>query len=174
LAERQGGFLVVSVHAYPRSAAAADLARATAGLVLAGLPMLLVHTAPAVTGLMALIVVVFVVYGFISIGRHLTRIEVDEVGIRARGPVATVLRWRDLKRVRLSYYSTRRDRSGGWLQLSLYDGRRRLQVDSRLAGFGDVAAGAAGAARTNGLRLEPATIANFEALGIPLGGSDGT
>jgi hypothetical protein len=58
--------------------------------------------------------------------------------------------------------------------LSLFDGRRRLQVDSRLAGFGDVAAGAAGAARANGLRLEPATIANFEALGIPLGGSDGT
>jgi len=162
----------VSVHAYPRSAAIADLARVSAGLALAGLPMLLVDTAPVVTGLLALIIAVFAAYGLLSAGRHLTRIEVDEGGIRARGPVATVLEWRNLKRVKLSYYSTRRDRSGGWLQLSLFDGRRRLDVDSRISGFDNVAAGVAGAVRASGLGLEPATIANFHALGIPLGGSD--
>ncbi len=164
----------MSVHAYPRSAAVADLVRASAGLALAGLPMLLVDTAPAVTGLLALIIAVFAAYGLLSAGRHLTRIEVDEAGISTRGPVATALEWRNLKRVKLSYYSTRRDHSGGWLQLSLFDGRRRLNVDSRISGFDGVAAGAAGAARANGLGLEPATIANFQALGIPLGGFDGT
>jgi hypothetical protein len=164
----------VSVHAYPRSAAVADLARASAGLVLAGLPLLLVDTTPVVTGLLVLIVIVFAIYGMLSAGRHLARIEVDEAGIGTRGPLKTTLEWRDLKRVKLSYYSTRRDHSGGWLQLSLFDGRRRLNVDSRISGFTNVVAGAAGAARANGLGLEPATIANFQALGIPLGGSDGT
>ena len=54
----------MSVHAYPRSAAVADLARVSAGLALAGLPMLLVDTAPVVTGLLALIIAVFAAYGW--------------------------------------------------------------------------------------------------------------
>ncbi len=163
----------MTVHSYPRSAAVADLARVSAGLVLAGLPVFLVDTAPVVTGLLVLAIAIFLAYGLLSASRHLSRIEVDEIGISMRGPVATALEWRNLKRVKLSYYSTRRDRSGGWLQLSLFDGRRRLNVDSRISGFDNVAAGAAGAARANRLGLEPATVANFEALGIPLGGYDG-
>jgi len=160
----------VSCHAYPRSAAVADLIRAGAGLALVGLPMALTDAAPMVMGLLALLVAVFFAYGFLSVGRHLSRVELDEAGIRQRGPVTRVLVWRDVKRVKLAYYSTRRDRSGGWLQLSLFDGRRRIDVDSRIAGFANVAAGAAAAASANGLRLEPATIANFLSLGIPLGG----
>ncbi len=163
----------MSVHAYPRSAAVADLARVSAGLVLAGLPMLLVNTVPVVTGLLALTVAIFAAYGLLSAGRHLTRIEVDEAGISTHGPVPTALEWRNLKGVKLSYYSTRRDRSGGWLQLSLFDGRRRLNVDSRISGFDNVAVGAAGAVRANGLGLEPATVANFQAIGIPLGDANG-
>ncbi|MGF1640671.1 MAG: hypothetical protein ACFCUO_06955 [Rhodospirillales bacterium] len=159
----------MSLHVYPITAAVSDLARIGTGLVLAAVPILAFDPAPMVTWLLAGMVALFAASGVVAVLRHLSRIEADAGGIRRRGPVATDLAWRNVRRVELAYYSTRRDRSGGWLQLSVFDGRRRISVDSRIAGFADLAADAAAAAAANRLRLEAATAANFHALGIALG-----
>jgi hypothetical protein len=84
------------------------------------------------------------------------------------GLLSHSIAWSELDRVRLAYYSTRRDRRGGWMQLELRSGREKVRIDSRIEGFTDVVKASARAAEARGLSLDPATLANLEALGIKL------
>lgn len=154
----------MNIHAYPAPAIASDYLRALTGLSLVGLPIVLAEPVPAVTALLVASAVLFAVYGAGTIHRHIARIELSEEGIRSRGLTTTEIRWPELRQLKLSHYSTRRDRSGGWLQLLLVGGGQRLRVDSRLEDFIVVAARATQAARENRIMLDPATLSNLEAL----------
>ena len=68
--------------------------------------------------------------------------------------------------MKLGYYSTRRDRKSGWMQLELGAGRARLSLDSRLDGFDRLVRFATAAAAERELELSEATAANLSALGI--------
>ena len=75
--------------------------------------------------------------------------------------------------MKLSYFSTKRDRSDGWMQLSLGStGSRTLRVDSALEGFYDIVERAARAAETAGLPLSVATLANLRSMGITVAGQE--
>jgi hypothetical protein len=154
----------VSVHVYPRSAIAGDYARAAAGLALVLLPVAVVDTLPVVALLLTLAALIFAAFAARAVQRHLTRIECDDAGIVVRGPGAGTLPWRELDRLKVDFYATRRDRSDGWLELTLAAGRRRLKVDSRIAGFDDLARRAVAAARSNGVALDPRTLYNLSAI----------
>ena len=69
-------------------------------------------------------------------------------------------------RIKLAYYSTRRDRRDGWMQLELRAGSSRIRLDSRIDGFAELVGRAARAAAARGIELSPATAANLQALGI--------
>jgi len=156
----------MSVHRYPRNAVIWDYIRSAAGLVLVGAPLAISDTGPIVTAVLCVVAVVFVVYGVRTVARHLARIELDERGLRAAGPGGRSIPWSDLSAVRLKYYSTRRDRSGGWLQLDVTGDHRRVAVESRIEGFDALAASVAAEALAHGVRLDASTSANFQALGI--------
>jgi hypothetical protein len=156
----------MSTHAYPAQAIAGDYVRAVAGLCLVGLPLATAETAAVVTAVLAASAVVFILYGAKTVNRHFARIELSEDGIRSRGLSATEIRWRDLQRLQLSHYSTRRDRTGGWLQLLLVGDAQRLTIDSQLQDFLALAARAVVAAREKQIRLDPATVSNLCALGL--------
>ena len=156
----------MSVHAYPPTAGVADFARAGAGLFVAALPLMLADTIPVVTAILGALVALFAVYALRTASRQLTRMEIDENGVSARGPVGHTVPWRSLKRVKLAYYSTRRDRTGGWLQLTIAGENRTLAVDSRIDGFDQIAERAAMAARKKGLKFDPTTLYNFHSLGL--------
>ena len=112
--------------------------------------------------------VLFLVYFARTVCRQLTHIELDEAGIRASGPAVGVpgaaIRWEELRSLQLEYYSTRRDREEGWMQLKLRDAQRTIRIDSELEGFAAVARSAARAAAARGLALDAATLANLDAL----------
>ena len=109
--------------------------------------------------------VVFVVFAARTALRHMTMIRITGTGIRALGPLGGAIEWAELSKVDLRYFSTRRDRANGWMQLRLRDGRRRLRLDSNLDGFASIAARAADEARARGVGLDPNTSANLAALG---------
>ena len=159
----------MSLHVYPRTAAFGDLIRALLGGGVALVPVIAVPTVPLLAALMLAIAVIFAALSLRATLLLFTRFEIDEEGVAAVGPLTRTVSWHGLRIVKLAYYSTRRDRSDGWLQLTLVGEGRRVSVDSRLDGFGRIAAIAAEAARARNLRLDPATRSNFEALGISLG-----
>lgn len=149
---------------------ALDYAGAALGLAVCMVPLASARPAAPVAWLLAAAAVLFLVYFGRTVCRQLTHIELDEAGIRIRGlaagPAGAAIRWDELRALRLDYYSTRRDREGGWMQLRLRDAKRTIRIDSDLEGFAGLAGRAAEEAARRGLALDAATAANLEALGL--------
>lgn len=150
----------------PPAALAGDYARAAAGLAMSGLPLLLLDLSAWVAVPLALAAVLFAAFAARTAQRHLTRIVVDDDGVRAEGPLGGAVRWDALSGLRLRYYATRRDRTDGWLVLTLSGGGGRVRVESTLDGFDALAERAAQTARRNAVPLDRATQDNLLALGI--------
>ena len=152
--------------AYPASAMLGDYLRAGAGLV----PTALLLATVSLDGVAAVVLsgfaAIFGVFAIRTALRHGTKLEVTESGLRAIGLRRAAISWAALDRMKLAYYSTRRDRKSGWMQLQLGAGRARLSLDSRLDGFDQVVRHAALAAASRNLALSDATTANLEALHI--------
>lgn len=110
----------------------------------------------------------FATFGARTAIKHATTFELDAEGITARGPRTTSLAWNGLTGVRLRYFSTRKDREKGWMQLVLKGPAGSIRLDSTLEGFQDVVERASRAVRAHGLPLDPPTIANFRAAGAPV------
>lgn len=143
-----------------------DYLRAGIGLVAAGAVLACGALGPVATGVVIGVAVLFAVFGLRTGLRHATKIEAGESGLSVLGPLSTTIRWAELDRMRLAYYSTRRDRSGGWMQLDLGAGAASIRLDSRLDGFEQLVERAALAAAAREVAMSAATAANLQALGI--------
>jgi hypothetical protein len=143
-----------------------DYLRAGIGLVLTGGPLMLAAPGAGVTWVLGPLAILFFMFGARTFIRHQTAVEFDDLELRIRGFVRTRIAWSDLDRVKLSYYSIKRDRGSGWMQLTLRGGGRRLSLDSTLDGFPAIAERAHREAKRRNLELSDATLANFTALGI--------
>jgi hypothetical protein len=162
--------LAVSAHAYPTAVVVADAARAGAGLLLSAGALAVSHGPPWLMAVLAMIAGVFILNGLATARRALSAVDVEDDSIAVRGPWPARLRWDELHRLRLAHYSTRRDGSSGWMQLTLAGRGRRLVVDSRIGGFDLLARRAVAAAGRGRVSLDEATIANLRALGIDADG----
>ena len=154
---------------YPLKRLAGDYVRAGAGLLLTAMPLLLLSLSPLPFAILLLLAVLFTGYGVHTAFCHRRRINVNEEQISAE-PDGTCLNWRDLREVKLEYYSTRKESTAGWMQMTLRSSNKRLRIDSRLDGFQDIARYAATSAHANDLFLSRATTANLAALDIDVDG----
>lgn len=156
----------MSVHHYPTKAMMGDYARAAFGLVLTGTPILLSPPGSAALYILGPLAALFLVFGARTWFRHRTVVEADDQKVVVRGLWTGELAWSDLQEVKLNYYSTKRDRSQGWMQMVLRGPRGKLRFDSTLDGFPEVARRAYQTARAKGLELTEASVSNFAALGF--------
>lgn len=154
---------------YPRPTLLADYVRATAGTVLCGLPLMLVDVnrwALIILGAGCLLFLSFLVRTAL---RQKTRYLLRDDTLCADGPVGSVVEWSRLDLMKLAYYSTKRDRTGGWMQLAVRSlGNRAIKIDSALDGFHDIVERAAHAAEDRHLVLTRATRANLRSMGISI------
>jgi len=153
---------------YPWRAMVADHSRAVLGVVCTVTPLILADLPPLAAGVLAVLAILFALFGMQAIYRHTTRILVSEGDIRAR-PLGPRLAWDSLTRLTLAYFSVRRDGRRGWMELKLRSGRRTLRIDSRLDGFTEVVRQAAAAAGGACLHLDTPTVSNLATLGIGTG-----
>ncbi len=151
-------------HIYPTRAVAGDYALALVGVALMLGPLAIFNVAPLMVYILGGLGSLFVVFGVRTVLRHMTRVEVSADGIRLEGPVSAALRWQDLNAMTLRYYSTHRDRHGGWMELRLKDGGRTIKLVSAIDGFPTIVRQAAAAARANRVALDEPTVANLEVL----------
>lgn len=151
---------------YSLRALSGDYAGSAIGLASSIGPLALVQPAAAIGWVLAAAAALFLVYFGRTVCRQLTRIELDEAGIRASGPLGAAIRWEDLRSLRLDYYSTRRDREEGWMQLRLRDAQRTIRIDSEVDGFAEIARLAAAEARHRCADVDEDTRANLQMLGI--------
>jgi hypothetical protein len=160
----------VTDYRYPRKALTGDFARAGVGLVITAGPALAIPATSMTQLILVPLALLFLVFGIRTWLRSVAVIAVTARGISLSAPWQARLAWHNLKAVRLNYYSTRFDRSGGWMQLMLKgqggpDGAT-IRVDSTLDGFSEVARHVAAIAQSQRIPLSESTRNNFGALGI--------
>ena len=163
-----------SRHRYPPRAVLLDYLYAGLGLLFTVGPM--AGTAPSgpAAWVLSALAALFAVYGARTLLRHRTWLSVNEEGITVHGLLRRHLPWSALTRCTLGYYSTRRNRDRGWMQLTLKAGRRSLRLDSQIEGFQLIARRAAAAAADRGIALDHTTKENLRALEIAAGATDDT
>jgi hypothetical protein len=155
-------------HVYPASAMVGDYLRAAAGLVPTGAVFAVAPVGTVAVAVLGSVAAIFALFGVRTMLRHGTRLEMSDTELREEGIRRRAITWAELDRMKLAYYSTRRDRKAGWMQLELGAGSARVQLDSRIEGFDQLVRRAAEVAGMRGLELNDATLANLEALGISL------
>jgi hypothetical protein len=157
---------LVSIHRYSAKNLLPDYLRGAAGLAIGGGGWLLAPSAPHVIIIFGGLTVLFLLFTMRTVARQRAWIELTEESISIGRGQATSLRWRDLNHVKLRYYSTRRNRSGGWMTLKLSTATASIAVDSSIDGFDAITARAARAFRDNRLAADDTTLANLAALGL--------
>jgi hypothetical protein len=158
---------------YPRRSLWADYARAGAGVVLCGAPLLAADVNRWVALLLGTGFVLFALFLARTVLRQLTRFRLGDDTLCADGPGGGIVEWARLDRLKLGYYSTKRDRTSGWMQLSVGSaGSRLVRVDSSLEGFHEIVERAAHAAEAREVEMSAATRANLKSMGISVAGRE--
>jgi hypothetical protein len=158
----------ITRHVYPATAMVGDYLRAAAGLVPTGIVFATEPVGTVAATVLGSCAAVFGIFGLRTVLRHGTSLEMTDTELRAYGTWPRTIAWAELDRMKLTYYSTRRDRRSGWMQLDLGAGGVTVKLDSRIAGFDRLVLRAAEIAATRGVALNEATLANLQALGIRL------
>jgi hypothetical protein len=168
---------------YPAAELRGDYIRAGFGIALTALPLIATWGDLYAGLILSALMAVFVIFGLRTWLRQMSVYEVGEDGITrigwARNGLSILgagrvsLPWREVERVKLAFYSTRRDRSKGWMHLKITGGSHKLGIDSIIEGFDDIAARSASAAASNGVQLSESTLRNFAALGLVIEHQDG-
>ena len=158
---------------YPRQTLWADYMRAAAGVLLCGAPLLLLEVNRWLGSFLLAGFLLFALFLARTAMRHRTRYILGPDTLCADGPAGTLVEWARLDRMKLSYFSTKRDRSDGWMQLGIGStGGRLVKVDSSLDGFPDIVERAARAAEAGGVGLSEATRVNLKAMGLSVAGQE--
>ena len=155
---------------YPRRAIALEYFYTVLGLTFTLLPLALVTPLQAVTGVLSGLAFLFFTFGIRTALRHNVFVEVSDSGITLgrmlNSSWGETIPWNEISELKLSYFSTRRDRHGGWMQLRLRGNKRTIRLDSTLDGFDKLLSHAAHQVRRQGLELSPETLQNLNALGV--------
>lgn len=156
----------MSIHRYSLQNLLPDYLRGGAGLIIGGGGWLLAPGMLHVVVIFGGLTLLFLLFTMRTVARQYTRIEMTDDAITSGGIGRLTLRWSDLDRVKLRYYSTRRNRSGGWMTLKLARRRTAISVDSNIDGFDAIAARAARTIAENRAAADDITLANLAALGL--------
>lgn len=167
----------MTVHRYPRRVIAGDYLRAGFGLACTVAPLAAAWGQPIATVIFGGLAGLFAVFAARTALRQATRIALTDQGlerlaISTFGLGRVTVPWERIADVKVRYFSTRRDRERGWMQLAVRSVDGRITVDSTLDGFDAIARRAALAAAANGVELGGATLDNLAALGLRMDAAD--
>jgi hypothetical protein len=167
---------------YPLSALAFDYLRGIVGLGISVLIVQAVGTDTPVFWVFVGLAVLFLIWLGNTFLRHMSRIRFDQDGLSSAPWPKKSIAWSGLKKMELRYYTTKRRRKNnaragdadatdgpkhqGWMTLTLKTDRDRIDIESTLPHFADIAARAAHAAKEARLPLDQVTLENLSAIGV--------
>jgi hypothetical protein len=162
----------MKVYRYSIRSLAGDYLRAVCGLAVGLGIALSVTDSPVVLTIFSGIAVLFGYFASRTVQRHLTRVAITDQEICDAGIGTRVMAWKDLRRIKLRYFGTKRQQRGGsgFMQLTLKDGTTSLTYDWSLDGFDFIAWRAAKALRENGVSMDPASAGNLLTMGLDADG----
>jgi hypothetical protein len=110
----------------------------------------------------------FLYYFLVQVRNALVTYRLDESGLTEEfGGRKRVLRWGELRKLRLHFFSPKRGKfDKGTLHLTLWGDDSQFKLDSTLDHFPTLLRKSAEAARNRELYLDPTTLSNLEQLGL--------
>ncbi|MCW5773948.1 MAG: hypothetical protein KIT16_20060 [Rhodospirillaceae bacterium] len=168
----------MSAHRYPPRVLVGDFLRAGIGLFLSAGASALAGFTGFIGWLFGVCAVIFFAFGLRTALRAVTNYELTDTGLTRSyatgiGRAERTLAWQGLKQLRLRFFPAKRDRSQGWMELTLADEGVRMRLDSTLGDFDAILRMAVGAAAQRGVTLSDSTLGNLAALGIAMNQADG-
>lgn len=157
---------MMTTHKYADQALVGDYMRATFGLCLTLPPVILIRPDAWITMMLLIVAGICAFFLVRTIERHRTVVSSDDTGIVLRSFSTAAIAWPNVTRITLTYYTVKRDRDNGWMQLTIHSGNAKISVDSRISDFIKIVERAARAAKQNELMLNGVTLANLNALRI--------
>lgn len=157
-------------HRYPSHAIRADFTRAAAGAILTVGPLIFIPLASIAGTILFLLSLLFIAFGLRTWGRRKIIVTLSGDDVTMSGLLRKNIAWRDIVSLQLRYYAVKRDRSQGWMQLTLRSANCKMQMESTLDTFEKIVAMAAQKATANGVAFSPSTLENIRALGLPTDG----
>jgi hypothetical protein len=156
----------VSVHRYPPQTLVGDYMRAGLGLLLTVAALL--YLQPGILMGLAISAIAALCLFFVlrTVDRNRIVVSLEDDAITVTGFRKAAVRWDDMARMNLAYYATKRDKSDGWMEITLKDAATTIKLDSRLQNFGAVVVKAARVARERRIPLNQITLSNLRALKI--------
>ena len=165
----------MNTYKYPSKKLFPDYLRAGFGFFVPVGLMLFTDLVPFVFYILVGLALLFGVYGLRTAFLQATILTVDGDAVRQEGPLGALfdrkLLWADLRDIRLRYFSTRRDRQQGWMQLILRatdDGASRgdIRLDSNLTGFEEIVRQAYDISVIRGLPIDHTSASNLAAMDL--------
>jgi len=168
----------MSVHRYQPRALYGDFARAGAGLAICLGALAIARFSGFTAWLFGVCAMVFLLFGLRTALRSVTNYELTDTGLTrfyatGFGRAEHALAWHGLKQLRLRFFPAKRDRSQGWMEMTLTGEGARMRLDSTLGDFEAIVRAAVGAAERRRLALSESTLSNLAALGIAVAQADG-
>ena len=154
-------------HRYPRHSVISDYTRAAAGIVLTWGPFMAIPATSIAGIILGALGFLFVFFAGRTWIRSRTIIRLSDEGLSITTLQNKLMPWQGVTSLELRYFATKRDRSQGWMQLTLKDTDATIQIESTLEDFEVIARAAAHAASRKGLPLSPSTTENLRALDLP-------
>jgi hypothetical protein len=154
---------------YPLSNLWPDYLRSATGFGLTMLPMPnVIGGNVIVLGIMLGLAGLFGSFGITTLLRHKSAIGIDDQGLWIEGLRTKALRWTDVAEVDLRYFSTRRDKEKGWMQLKVRGLGRTIKIDSNLNDFDGLMRLVVTAVTRHDLTVTPIGRENLASLGKTL------
>lgn len=168
----------MSHHRYRSRALAGDYLRAGIGLAVCLGAAAIAGFGGFTAWLFGVCAAIFLLFGLRTLLRSVTNYELTDTGLTRSyatgfGRAERALAWQGLKQFKLRYFPAKRDRSQGWMELTLAGGGTRMRLDSTLGDFDAIVRAAVGAAACRRLALSESTLSNLAALGIAAAKADG-
>ncbi len=157
---------MMKTYTYARKEILKEYRHAGMGFCASLVPLLLLRPSSVIVYILGSMVCLFAVYGIRALDRGRLHIRLTEKEICATGIRTKSIKWEELEQVKLNYFSTRRDRENGWMQLKLNGRGVRLRIESTVTDFEGLVDTCASIALSKGLSLDPASIRNLQALGV--------
>jgi hypothetical protein len=158
-----------SYHRYPNKNIRIDYIQASVGVFFFGLPIFFADLGGIMGTILGALTIFFIGHGVRTLNHQLSVFELTDSGMIKHGPIKKQVLWKQLRSVKLRYFSTVKDRprkglGGGWMEMTLDGDGANVKFNSELEKFLHLAKTIENVAIDHGLRFDESTEANFRAL----------
>lgn len=151
---------------YPVSSLRGDYFQAGIGMSITGLLLIGASSVPVMFVIIGSLFALFAGFGIKTWSKHMTLIQIEPDGLQIFGLRRRQVSWEDLSGAKLRFFTVKRDRDAGWMELTLFTDKGKVKIESSIDGFNEIAASVAKTVESKNVVIDETSVENFNAIGI--------